>query len=253
METVLIAVGLLPATTGSGAALRRSNDGGALLKTPRRQRRGGGPPTTGSGLLRKGMRDGDRSRAPGSTTGHEDCGGVTAVGGEFRRASVPLSANPEPAATGIHISRREPLTGARASAMLALTRSSLAPFTYKLMRTIRSTRASRGLDKAPRNGRGMVAYSAGLYILKPVDVVQAIYQVIPGRAIPGDLIRREPVTVRVGQPRHEGRRRGMASVLAELHGTQAALMLCGRTAGGPQHNSRVRRTLGAMCGSQVVG
>ncbi|MBI4593229.1 MAG: hypothetical protein HY728_03360, partial [Candidatus Rokubacteria bacterium] len=85
-------------------------------------------------------------------------------------ALVFLAATAEAAVTRIEITRREPFAGGHAFGAVGAYEKVVGRFHGELDPTHPLNTAIVDLDKAPRNGRGRVEYSADFYVLKPVDL-----------------------------------------------------------------------------------
>jgi hypothetical protein len=84
-------------------------------------------------------------------------------------ALILLSATVEAAVTRLEIARREPFAGGQAFGIAGAYEKVVGRFYGELDPAHPLNAGIVDLDKAPRNARGRVEYSADFYILKPVD------------------------------------------------------------------------------------
>ena len=87
-------------------------------------------------------------------------------------ALIAASASAQARVTRIEITKQEPFAAGQAFGNVGAYEKVVGRFRGELDPTSPLNAVIIDLDKAPRNARGMVEYSADFYILKPVDVTK---------------------------------------------------------------------------------
>ena len=88
-------------------------------------------------------------------------------------ALIAATASAQARVTRIEITRQEPFAAGQTFGSVGAYEKVVGRFRGELDPKRPLNAAIVDLDKAPRNARGMVEYSADFYILKPVDIIKA--------------------------------------------------------------------------------
>ena len=91
-------------------------------------------------------------------------------------ALIAATANAQARVTRIEITKQEPFAAGQTFGNVGAYEKVVGRFRGELDPKSPLNAVIVDLDKAPRNARGMVEYSADFYILKPVDVTNQVVQ-----------------------------------------------------------------------------